>query len=366
VTDLQNLDNRITGCLLAGAVGDALGAGIEFLTIGQIRSAHGPDGVAGYVTAYGRTGAITDDTQMTMFTLEGLIRQSVRERQRGGGGARPPLVVRHAYLRWLHTQGYAWPPPGPPDIDDGAPDGWLADVEGLYRVRAPGSTCTMALDSGVLGTVDEPINNSKGCGGVMRAAPAGFLGIPGRDRFHLGCEVAALTHGHPSGFLTAGFLACTVGALVDGASLDDALAESEAILRLWDHHEETLAAVAAGRLAGSRGLPTPEEMDDLGAGWVAEEALGMAITCASAPADFRAAMLAAVNHSGDSDSVGSITGNLLGAQHGVGVIPDQWRADLELGDEIELLGHDAAQEFRGDLLDEGDATDEWSQRYPGW
>ncbi|MFV1988931.1 MAG: ADP-ribosylglycohydrolase family protein, partial [Gemmatimonadota bacterium] len=89
--------------MLGGAVGDALGAGIEFQTLDQIRGRHGPDGVTDYVPAYGRRGAITDDTQMTLFTAEGCIRAQRRGEDRGA--CDPLNVVRGAYLRWLHTQG---------------------------------------------------------------------------------------------------------------------------------------------------------------------------------------------------------------------------------------------------------------------
>jgi ADP-ribosylglycohydrolase len=78
------LRDRYRGCLLGGAVGDALGAGIVFLSLGEIRQRYGPTGVTGYVSAYGRAGAITDDTQMTLFTAEGLL----RDQQQFGGQAR--------------------------------------------------------------------------------------------------------------------------------------------------------------------------------------------------------------------------------------------------------------------------------------
>ena len=98
-----DIGDRIAGCLLGGAIGDALGAAIEFDSIDEIRRSHGPDGVTDYVEAYGRRGAITDDTQMTLFTTEGIIRASVRYRSRGI--CHPPSVVRHAYIRWYATQG---------------------------------------------------------------------------------------------------------------------------------------------------------------------------------------------------------------------------------------------------------------------
>ena len=65
--------DRIRGSLLGGAVGDTLGAPIEFESLREIRARFGPEGLRKPAPAFGRVGAITDDTQMTLFTAEGLI-----------------------------------------------------------------------------------------------------------------------------------------------------------------------------------------------------------------------------------------------------------------------------------------------------
>lgn len=92
------------GCLLGGAVGDALGAPVEFMSIDQIHYRFGPGGIRDFAPAYGLVGAITKYTQMTLFTAEGLIRAAVREALRGA--CHPPTVIHRAYVRWLTTQGY--------------------------------------------------------------------------------------------------------------------------------------------------------------------------------------------------------------------------------------------------------------------
>jgi hypothetical protein len=92
---------RVRGCLLGGALGDALGAGVEFLSLAEIRRQHGP-GVVGPTAAYGVVAPLTDDTQMTLFTAEGLIRASVRSRSRGI--VDPPSVLWRPYQRWRATQ----------------------------------------------------------------------------------------------------------------------------------------------------------------------------------------------------------------------------------------------------------------------
>ena len=155
--------SRVRGCLLGGAIGDALGASIEFMALSKIRAQFGPSGLTGYETAYGRRGAITDDTQMTLFTVEGLIRSVVRGTLKGI--CHPPAVVWHAYRRWLVTQG---------ELDNSEHEwltsGWLVGQHALYARRAPGNTCISALATGRQGTLEERLNDSKGCGGVMRVA----------------------------------------------------------------------------------------------------------------------------------------------------------------------------------------------------
>src|SRR6185369_14705219 len=158
--DLDFAD-RVRGCLLGGAVGDALGAPIEFMSWAEIARDHGPAGLTEIVPP----GHFTDDTQMTLFTCEGLIRASVRGRSRGIAPA--PSMVHRAYLRWLHTQGQR--------VESEVLTGWLVKDRRLHRREAPGNTCLSALQSGEMGTTAEPINNSKGCGGLMRVAPAGLF-----------------------------------------------------------------------------------------------------------------------------------------------------------------------------------------------
>ena len=98
---LLDVSIRCRGCLLGGAVGDALGAPVEFKTYAQIIAQFGVGGIRDFAPAYHWIGAITDDTQMTLFTAEGLLRACVRYNQRGI--CHTPTVVHHAYLRWPIT-----------------------------------------------------------------------------------------------------------------------------------------------------------------------------------------------------------------------------------------------------------------------
>jgi ADP-ribosylglycohydrolase len=149
--------------LIGGAVGDALGAPVEFMSLEEIRSTLGDVGVHGYLEAFGRYGAITDDTQLTMFTAEGLLRAYACGAMTGSADV--PAIVANAYLRWLHTQRET--AAVAPDLD-----GWLLREKALFASRVPGITVVDALRKRAsLG--ERPRNTSKGCGGVMRVAPVG-------------------------------------------------------------------------------------------------------------------------------------------------------------------------------------------------
>lgn len=165
-------------------------------------------------------------------------------------------------------------------------------------------------------------------------------GLVARNPFDLGCRAGWITHGHPSGYLAAGYLAELISGLVHGLGLDVALAAADARLVELPDHAECLAAVQRAREFARQRTGTATRVAELGEGWVAEEALAIAIYCALVTDSFRDALLLAVNHSGDSDSTGAITGNILGAAGGIVVVPEDWLAELELRAEIDQLARD--------------------------
>lgn len=240
---------RFRSCLLAGAAGDALGAPVEFMGIGDIRNRFGTAGIRDYALCAGKTGAITDVTQMTLFTAEGLLRAANRARR--DIELVIPEELANAYRRWLLTLGEGM-------NDGGLRSGWLIRHRDVFARRAPGNTCLTALRAKRPGDT-AALNDSKGCGGAMRAAPLGLFvdawckppAEEARLAFDLGCQAAALTHGHPAGQHPAGVLALLVLGLVQGATLAAVLEEARAMLLRAPDYGETLAAVdLAVRLAG--------------------------------------------------------------------------------------------------------------------
>jgi ADP-ribosylglycohydrolase len=358
------------GCLLGGAVGDALGAPVEFMSLAEIREMFGRPGITEFTTAFGRKGAITDDTQMTLFTAEGLLRAHVAGAAENGPAA-VAAIVSNAYARWLATQGAT---PGLPDYDR---DGWLFAVPELHAQRVPGASCLTALER--MSRPGERSNNdSKGCGGVMRVAPVGLWcarlddGMSAeraaRRAFELAAEIAGLTHGHPTGRLAAGAFAALIVWLAREVPLAEASARVKVLLRRYPGHAETLAAIARAEATAAAGPPRAEAIVALGEGWVAEEALAIALACALAAPDYETGVRLAVNHDGDSDSTASMAGNLLGAMHGVDAIPKRWLLALELRRVVIEIADDLATFTDwpiGEFMPDSDEAEYLKRRYPG-
>ncbi len=313
---------RARGCFLGGALGDALGAPVEFWRLDRILAECGPDGVTTMLPAYGRDGgAITDDTQMTLFAIEGLLATD--------GAELPAETVHAAFLDWYQTQTEVFPGTdrsadiSSADVGSTA-DGLLAK-EWLWSMRAPGNTCLSALANGRVGK--NAVNDSKGCGTVMRSAPFGFTSSPvdltAASSFH--------THGHATAAVSAAYLANVVALLLDDKSLAEAVATTRDVIvdHFPEHHHETTTIVDRAIALADDGPPVPQTVESLGGGWIAEEALAISVLVALTATGWRGALTRAVTHSGDTDSTGSITGNLLGALWGDADLPEDWLTHLE-------------------------------------
>ncbi|RJQ82630.1 ADP-ribosylglycohydrolase family protein [Pseudonocardiaceae bacterium YIM PH 21723] len=330
--------DRGVGCLLGGALGDALGAPVEFARLPEIRAEHGRAGI----TEPPRPALITDDTQITMFTAEGYLAAWVRGHR--DGVWQPMDAAWRSYRRWLTTQQAKEPDP--------AAHGLLTDKR-LYASRAPGLTGLRALTSNEPGSLDQPRNDAQGCGAVARSAPAGFAPTA-RRAYDLGCELGALTHGHPSGWAPAGALAMLIHLIaVRGRTLAEAVDQvTGRVLR--DDQPTALALAAAvkqaavdrARIRENPSLaPWPASIEQLGQGWTGPESLSIAVYAALAqPAaqELAQGLRIAVNHSGASASTAAIAGNILGALHGRAALPREWLVRLELADALSQLGLDLA------------------------
>jgi ADP-ribosyl-[dinitrogen reductase] hydrolase len=336
---------RLHSSLLGGAYGDSLGAEIEFLSLDAIMRKF-PEGIPDLPPHQGLRGAITDDTQMTLFTAEGLVRAHVRGSLKGI--CHPPSVVHHALLRWYRTQG------GKPRVKTDNV-GLIVDRR-LWARRAPGLTCLSSLgEARSLGTLAK--NDSKGCGTIMRVAPVALM-VPRHQVRSIAIETSALTHGHPTGQLAAAAWAEMLADVATGAMLEDtAAATATEYERLENGHETARAIRMALDAPRDR---YPETVESLGGGWTAEDALSIALYACLAAKTFDDALQIAVLHSGDSDSTGAIAGNMMGLIDPLAALKHRWAPVIEGADVITRLVRDHLR-----LEHEHDGAEQLARAYPG-
>lgn len=372
--------DRIRGSLVGGAAGDALGYAIEFQSEASIFSRYGAEGITSYEYDPHRGCALfSDDTQMTLFSAAGIL---AADTARAAGREDTSLLkyVCRAYLDWLKTQDYAgFRFRSRKDLQ--IPNGvsWILDIPELFSLRAPGNTCLASLRTRAKAAetddfIGTPVNNSKGCGGVMRTAPAALRYLPGVNTGLtlpevdlLSAQMAAVTHGHPLGYLPSAVINHVLSRILTETGRIDLKAY------VLDA-KETVSALFAGNpglpvlsglidravLLSENDLPDLDNIHRLGEGWVGEETMAIALYCVLRyPCDFSKCLQTAVNHRGDSDSTGAVAGNLAGAVTGYDAIEEKWKTGLELLPVLLEIADDLASPVPADL----EAAPEWKAKY---
>lgn len=348
--DKQQLQNKIRGSITGGAIGDALGYPVEFVySFNDICARYGKEGITEFDMSYPwleseeKKALFSDDTQMTLYTVEGLL-----EAERHG----KPIVptVCNAYLAW-----YAHQAGRKVKISYQSK---LSEIEELNQNRAPGNTCLSALAAIHAGK--EPQNASKGCGGIMRVAPVGLYGAAHdwspADTARLAGELAELTHLHPLSTYSSAALAVIVQLC---ASSEEAV-DKEMFKGIVDKSLKIVSDVYGADAAAmdeflkivgnAMSLENDPQSDwqiiedRIGEGWVAEETLAIALFSTLRHVDdFTGCLISAVNHGGDSDSTGAVAGNIIGAILGDDAIPGKFKKEIQLRDLLLLASDDLAK-----------------------
>ena len=335
--ETKQLQDRVRGSLMAGAIGDALGYPVEFMSLYSIRAQYGEDGITRLDTDSsesrdGGKAVVSDDTQMTLFTAMGLLNAKNLD-------VEPKYAICKAYLEWYSTQRHC-------RVD--GPASWIMDVPELHALRAPGNTCLSALYT--IREGGEPVNNSKGCGGVMRVAPVAlFAAVNNRMDIEtadkLAGDAAEITHLHPLGYIPAALMSHVIYRLILDAKpsaehLQQYIYEGFSTLRniypdLGFYIDEQQNQVRNALKSIGNGSDDVTNIEAIGGGWVGDEALSIALYCAVKYFDdIEQALIASVNHTGDSDSTGAVLGNILGAAVGYDALPQHFKDDLEMHDVI--------------------------------
>ncbi len=304
-----NID-QLAGCLLGGALGDALGYPVEFEKVSQMSQDHDFDKIVD-------KPIVSDDTQMTLFTANALLLD---------GNLR--INTWNCYQDWLETQFKQ----GKSELSH-RPISWLMEYPEMYASREPGRTCLMTLMRGIPGDLNEPINQSKGCGALMRVAPLAF--IDREDLYLVAIENSALTHGHQMSHIASAALVSLLRYISEGETLCDSVSlMRQDIKRIFMGSLEVKVfddLLQQAIFASEKDFDDMEIISRLGEGWVAEETLAIALYCSLKYSnDLKKALRVAVLHDGDSDSTGSVTGQMLGTLLGAKKLPQEEIKRLDL------------------------------------
>lgn len=341
----EQLQDKCRGSLVGGAVGDALGYPLEFMSNFNIFTIFGKDGKRDYVISGSGFAEFSDDTQMSLFTAEGILSaMSVEMRDE----AKLHASLRRGYEHWYATQTRVTHP---------LSDSWLTYIKALWSQRAPGMTCMEAMYQISYGDGSPVENNSKGCGGVMRVAPIGIFSAAHPKTLDLeqaGClagYAADITHKHPLSTYSSMALAMIVAECITQENIDRDRFKSIVIDRVFKllgvrFKGDDYLADLFNLILKAMWYATSKESDtysirQLGEGWVAEETLAIAIFSVMRYInDFEKCICCAVNHDGDSDSTGAVAGNIIGAILGYNAIPEKYLTNLELHDILVSVADD--------------------------
>jgi len=309
--------SRVLGAVLGAAVGDALGHPTEFLSHQEIQRKYGRSGVTGFELWWERDGRrfapYTDDTQMAEIVLRALT---------------------------AHARRVAAMDPAMEEIASGFAR-WSVEPQGGHR--APGNACMRGagrLRSGV-GWREAGGPSDGGCGSVMRAYPFGLLFYDDIERAeHWAVEHSYMTHGDPIALAACAAMAVGVAHEVRGSTPATVLSS---MVEAAGRHDPGTAKMAEDALADADAGAEPEDVLGRLQGWAAHEAIaGAMFVVARHERDLRGALLEGANAAGDSDSIATLAGALLGARLGIEALPADWIRDVERSGELRSLGQTAA------------------------
>jgi ADP-ribosyl-[dinitrogen reductase] hydrolase len=286
--DDRLLFDRARGVMLGLAVGDALGAALEWSHPEQIEQRYGGplrDLVASPVWELGEW---TDDTAMAVALAESLADR--------GGYDENDLVAR--YLVWSRSK--------PKDIG-------VTVSKALARARTPDDARAAAAR-----WHEESGGKSAGNGALMRTAPIAIrYRRNAEELIRVSRAEAELTHHDPLAGEVCAFFNMTLAAHLNGRTPRRSTTEPGR------------AAFEAPELSRDQLL----ELVQRQIGFVLT-ALRVAFWSCAHTDSFEGAVVAAANLGGDADTNAAVTGALAGAQYGAGAIPERWLEPLHRRDHI--------------------------------
>lgn len=353
---MANKLDAYRGCLLGLAVGDAMGLPVDDMRWEAIEENYGPRGLLGYDPG-SDFAEITSYTQVCAYICNALLLSVSR-----GKGDQKMEFVKLGLREWTRSQQFA--------RDPERSFCWVAKLPGLRRRHCRDARMLDTLRLWTLGYPAQPSNGYNTPGSLTSAIAVGMFFHEQRmspmQVGELAAQIVALTHGDPCAFLSAAVLAYAITGILNEPSLPLEAQFRSAISVMFhqfrERHPEakTVAATLSAAVERAKGAePMDEVMEALNC-YSAMDCLAGGIYAALAnEADFDTAMLTAVNHSGYSSAVASITGAILGAKMGDSALPDFYLESLEVVKPLRQLADDMVS-F---TPTKGLFDDDWDQKY---
>ena len=363
---MYNRLDAFRGCLLGLAAGDALGYTVSDQTLAQIRDTYGPNGLLGYDLVNGYA-CVTSHTQVAAYACNGLLTGMTRGQMRG---VMAPYVryVAMAEQEWAKFQSYRRDVPGGMRC-------WISKERELRFRRCTDNLMLDTLTRGALGTMEDQKNRFQSTGALTAAVPVGMFFDPARlDRsevVRLGAEVVALTHGNPLAFLSGAALAYIISRVAWNCDRDLRAVTRDTVTvvkELYSRDYPRPVAELCGyletalELADALDVPESEALDRIRCDSAPKVLAGALYVSILHPKSLDEALIAAVNHSGDSAALGALTGAIVGALVGAEEIPDFYLEGLEPAEILSTLAEDMLQgcpmEMQSRFFDI-----EWEEKY---
>lgn len=352
--------DRIRGAMIGCAAGDALGYPVEALSEAAIAERYGLRGITDYDLDENGTARITADTQLMLLSANGILFAHTRGALRGIMA--PVYKYFDAfYMDWYRLQTI--------ERASRSRVGWISAYPSLSSQRAPSPTSMRVFSSGKFGSMDEPVNDSKGSGCLLRAVPIGLSYSRDPNRIvELGANTAALTHGNEVAWMASGALALIISLIIhQELSITEAVNKTLKVLDESFPNSSTVVYELSRTIRSAVSLASSASSDldaihALGKGWAADEALAIGLLCALRHEnDIAGAITFAANHCGDSNNTAAIAGTLVGARIGFNAIPDRFVDRLELVDVILELADDVTTDCP--MYDWGPSNPVWEHKY---
>ena len=352
--------DRIRGAMIGCAAGDALGYPVEALSEAAIAERYGLRGITDYDLDENGTARITADTQLMLLSANGILFAHTRGALRGIMA--PVYKYFDAfYMDWYRLQTT--------ERASRSRVGWISAYPSLSSQRAPSPTSMRVFSSGKFGSMDEPVNDSKGSGCLLRAVPIGLSYSRDPNRIvELGANTAALTHGNEVAWMASGALALIISLIIhQELSITEAVNKTLKVLDESFPNSSTVVYELSRTIRSAVSLASSASSDldaihALGEGWVAKEALAIGLLSALRHEnDIAGAMTFAANHGGNSNTTAAIAGMLVGARIGFNAIPDRFVDRLELVDVILELADDVTTDCP--MSDWGPSNPVWEHKY---